>query len=272
LFGSEATIAGGIVTIATTNNDGKDDYAIVSCYSYMNGYGEIFNTTTGFSNNQSFIGNNGVVEDDVNEPTTSVSRAGAYDYNGELVATWDELIATKQVVIEGDTLIKLTTNYAKVIVPGSVKNVAMTKGPHICSCIGCEYCIDSGYMETGICACEEDSDEEWRYPIELFDEAYEDDNSRKHVVEFEDGLLTFEAGAVLMYGGSLDIILPNSITNIASDAITFNTNFTTTCLTITYNNVVYVVSDSVYIYNETINEFNSLPICETNAIIQEFGE
>ena len=57
-FGSEATIAGGIVTITTTNDDGKDDYAIVSCYSLKNSYGEVTNTTVGFSNNQ--VDNTGV--------------------------------------------------------------------------------------------------------------------------------------------------------------------------------------------------------------------
>jgi type II secretory pathway pseudopilin PulG len=51
-FGSEATIAGGVVTITSTNDDGKDDYAIVSCYSLANGSGEVKTSTSGFSQNQ----------------------------------------------------------------------------------------------------------------------------------------------------------------------------------------------------------------------------
>ena len=53
-FGSEHKIANGIVSISIpgSNKNGKDDYAVVSCYTYLNGYGEVKNITTGFSNNQ----------------------------------------------------------------------------------------------------------------------------------------------------------------------------------------------------------------------------
>ena len=59
-FGSEHTITNGIVHISIpgSNKDGKDDYAIVSVYTYVNGYGEIKNVTSGFSNNQQYTGNN----------------------------------------------------------------------------------------------------------------------------------------------------------------------------------------------------------------------
>ena len=55
-FGSEHTIANGVVKIIVpgSNKDGKDDMSIVSCYTYVNGYGEVKNMTTGFSNNQTF--------------------------------------------------------------------------------------------------------------------------------------------------------------------------------------------------------------------------
>ena len=58
-FGSEHSISNGIVkiTIPDDNKYGKDDYSIVSCYTYLNGYGEVQNITTGFSNNQNFLGN-----------------------------------------------------------------------------------------------------------------------------------------------------------------------------------------------------------------------
>ena len=51
-FGSEATIAGGVATVFTTNDDGKDDYSMSVVYSLKNGYGEVKTTTTGFSQNQ----------------------------------------------------------------------------------------------------------------------------------------------------------------------------------------------------------------------------
>ena len=58
-WGSEHDIANGIVTVTVPGNNiaGKDDYAIVSCYTYVNGYGEVQNMTNGFSNNQSFNSN-----------------------------------------------------------------------------------------------------------------------------------------------------------------------------------------------------------------------
>ena len=59
-FGSAHAIADGKVTVTVPNGNknGKDDYSIVSCYTYVNGYGEVKNMTTGFSNNQSFLSNN----------------------------------------------------------------------------------------------------------------------------------------------------------------------------------------------------------------------
>ena len=53
-FGSEHKIANGIVSISIPGNNkaGKDDYSIVSLYTYVNGYGEVKNITSGFSNNQ----------------------------------------------------------------------------------------------------------------------------------------------------------------------------------------------------------------------------
>ena len=61
-FGSEHTIANGIVKISIPGNNkaGKDDYSIVSLYTYVNGYGEVKNITSGFSNNQTMLGGSGI--------------------------------------------------------------------------------------------------------------------------------------------------------------------------------------------------------------------
>ena len=60
-WGSEHSIANGVVVVNVPGNNvyGKDDYSLVSCYTYINGYGEVKNMTTGFSNNQSFVTNSG---------------------------------------------------------------------------------------------------------------------------------------------------------------------------------------------------------------------
>ena len=61
-FGSEHTISNGVVNIVVPGNNkfGKDDYSLVSLYTYINGYGEVQNITTGFSNNQTLLGGNGI--------------------------------------------------------------------------------------------------------------------------------------------------------------------------------------------------------------------
>ena len=52
-FGSEHTIANGVVTISIpgSNKAGKDDYGMAVIYTYSNGYGEVKVSTSGFSNN-----------------------------------------------------------------------------------------------------------------------------------------------------------------------------------------------------------------------------
>ena len=53
-FGSEHSVANGIVTVNVPGNNvkGKDDYSMAVIYTYVNGYGEVKTVTTGFSNNQ----------------------------------------------------------------------------------------------------------------------------------------------------------------------------------------------------------------------------
>ena len=61
VWGSEHSVANGVVNITVPGNNvaGQDDYAMVSCYTYVNGYGEVLNMTTGFSSNQNFLSNGG---------------------------------------------------------------------------------------------------------------------------------------------------------------------------------------------------------------------
>ena len=59
-FGSEHSITNGVVTVNVPGNNklGKDDYSIAVVYTYVNGYGEVKTSTSGFSNNQGNQGNN----------------------------------------------------------------------------------------------------------------------------------------------------------------------------------------------------------------------
>ena len=88
-WGSEHSIANGIVTVNVPGNNvyGKDDYSIVSVYTYANGYGEVKTTTTGFSNNQTF---------DVN-----VSNKNSDDLDIPEDEPEDTLVSTKYSHING---------------------------------------------------------------------------------------------------------------------------------------------------------------------------
>ena len=108
-FGSEHKIANGIVGISIpgNNKDGKDDYSLVVCYTYTNGYGEVGHLTTGFSNNQTFMTGNGVTDleidngngggevvqpDTPEEPEISVPSA---TFNDGVTLSWDDLKLTE---------------------------------------------------------------------------------------------------------------------------------------------------------------------------------
>ena len=105
-FGSEHTISNGVVTISIpgSNKAGKDDYGMVVVYTYVNGYGEIKTSTSGFSNNQGDVhtpsvdvdnngsGNLGGETSDPSEPIPTTLAAGFYDANDNVLATWEELV------------------------------------------------------------------------------------------------------------------------------------------------------------------------------------
>ena len=49
----EASVAGGKVTVAyAAGAKAEDSYSVATIYTFVNGYGEIISTSTGFSNNQ----------------------------------------------------------------------------------------------------------------------------------------------------------------------------------------------------------------------------
>ena len=105
LFGSDATISGGIVTITTTNESGKDDYVIVSCYSLKNGAGSVLNTTVGFSNNQTASGE--AADSNNSGNSTNISNGGVYESEtGTMISSWDKLINDGIFVIDNGVLRK----------------------------------------------------------------------------------------------------------------------------------------------------------------------
>ena len=98
-WGSAHDITNGVVSVTVPYNNklGQDDYSLVSCYTYVNGYGEVKNMTTGFSNNQAFLngnnssvvpGGNGGTEPDVNEPIPAHFTA---TFDDGTTLTWEKL-------------------------------------------------------------------------------------------------------------------------------------------------------------------------------------
>ena len=114
-FGSEHSIANGVVTVNVPGNNvyGKDDYSIAVVYTFANGYGEVKTSTSGFSNNQVTQGNisnntgtegtEGTKEPDVTEllePGLYNTGAIVLAENGDIASaqdmiktSWDELLA-----------------------------------------------------------------------------------------------------------------------------------------------------------------------------------
>ena len=94
-FGSEHKISNGVVVISIpgSNKAGKDDYGMVVVYTYVNGYGEIKTSTSGFEKNKinTDVGsNNGGNSDET--PVIDTLAAGLYDINGNIIAPWQLLI------------------------------------------------------------------------------------------------------------------------------------------------------------------------------------
>jgi hypothetical protein len=110
-FGSSIFLTGGMTSINTTGDAGKDDYVIVSCYSLVNGYGEIKNSTMGFSNNN-ILGNNQaetnpdkddeVIEDNIPKIEPGLYNNSSYNNNdySTPVKTWEQLLSENIVYVE----------------------------------------------------------------------------------------------------------------------------------------------------------------------------
>ena len=124
-FGSEHSIAEGIVEITVPGNNvyGQDDMSIVSVYTYVNGYGETQNMTTGFSNNQHL--QTGSASKPVNrleqfELTYYGTLQDAFNSNNS-VSQADALVAT--YINEGKTytvLLKDLSLTSNVVVPNDM--------------------------------------------------------------------------------------------------------------------------------------------------------
>ena len=119
-FGSEHDIANGVPTVIVpgNNKDGADDYSLIVCYTYTNGYGEVGALTTGFSNNQNFFTGNGgnvnnggtvvnpdnVPDDDIDLSTVAPGLYASGSNYKNMVMTWDELLNEEYWIIDNGML------------------------------------------------------------------------------------------------------------------------------------------------------------------------
>ena len=107
-FGSAHTIANGVVSVIVPNDNkyGKDDYSIVSVYTYVNGYGEVKNVTAGFSNNQSFLNGGSASGATQTEPWVN-AEPGIYsdeNYTAAIV-TWNDLVSNGDITVDAYNLV-----------------------------------------------------------------------------------------------------------------------------------------------------------------------
>ena len=117
-FGSEHDIANGVPTVIVpgNNKDGQDDYSMVVVYTYTNGFGEVGNLTTGFSNNQVFLPVNGGNLSDISqgeqapeEPESqSLSEPGALFLDGTLLS-WESVMLQENADMYGYSLDRITS-------------------------------------------------------------------------------------------------------------------------------------------------------------------
>ena len=105
-FGSEHSIANGVVTVNVSGNNklGKDDYSIAVIYTFANGYGEVQTSTSGFSNNQTTqgnISNNSGTEDteDTEDPdVTDLLEPGLYNAGAIALAENGDVEAAQDMI------------------------------------------------------------------------------------------------------------------------------------------------------------------------------
>ena len=118
-FGSAHTIANGVVsvTIPNSNKNGKDDYSIVSVYTYVNGYGEVKNVTSGFSNNQSFLNGGSTSGTTQTEPWENADPGIYTDGNySTAVSTWDDLVLNRDIILSNNSIAGANSNLSGTII------------------------------------------------------------------------------------------------------------------------------------------------------------
>jgi prepilin-type N-terminal cleavage/methylation domain-containing protein len=116
MFGSEANVSGGVVSIVSYNA-GKDDYSVCVVYSLINGTGSIAASTTGFENNidleNTVTGEDNGGEnqfpdqdgDEIIDKEPTFDAAGLYTEEGVMLFAWQELITEGYVKVLNDTYI-----------------------------------------------------------------------------------------------------------------------------------------------------------------------
>ncbi len=210
-FGSEHKIANGIVSISIPDDNkyGKDDYAVVSVYTFVNGYGEVKHITTGFSNNQTFLGGNnmsaendnvpGVGEGGANTPENLLElEPGVYDENGTLLVDWETL--TKPIE-DGGYGLDSSRNYTW--------NETKTHANHIKTIMGL---IGNVYRIV--------------IPGDVVLGKYSFANTSLKSIIVKDGLTETPESVFAENRSLIEIVLPNSITKMGVQTLAYCTSLT----------------------------------------------
>ena len=220
-FGSEHDISNGvpIVIVPGNNKQGADDYSLVVCYTYTNGYGEVGALTTGFSNNQTFFagnGDNNHYESDSDDITNTLD-AGLYDSQWNMVVSWDSLIGEYGMLIEQDYTI--STNKSISSSPYCVLNSIITNNPNLSD--GVSLVVGNGIARVGQAAfagCTNIVELHLPKTVTSIGREAFYQCSNLYTVKFEENsqLTTFEIWA-FQEAGIVKIDIPDSVTDLGSN-------------------------------------------------------
>ena len=210
-FGSEHAIANGVVSISIpgSNKYGKDDYSIVSCYTYLNGYGEVKNMTSGFSNNQTFLGNNNMSVENNNAPGIDKPNTdnpenllkldpGIYDADGNLLVDWETLVKS---VDDGGYGLNPSKNYTY--------SETSSDPNHFNAVASSINNIDRIVI-----------------PGDVILGEYSFSNTSLKSIIVQDGLVETPSGVFSQNRSLIEIVLPNSITKLGYRTIGYCTSLT----------------------------------------------
>ena len=218
-FGSAHAIADGKVTVTVPNGnkDGKDDYSIVSCYTYLNGYGEVKNMTTGFSNNQSFLSDRDNEFVDIETIEKNINAV----FNDGTSLSWSELMLEENGTKYGYNAESITTtsiNSNAFLNCSTIINIIIPEGITTIGSHAFDGCVN--LTSIFIAKTVSQIDEKAFYHCNMIENIYIDDLSSWCSITFNDKYSNplLQGGLYLNNNLVTNLTIPNDVTKVGDYA------------------------------------------------------